>query len=285
MSSIPTIASIAPLAGECDVWFLDIWGVLHNGVKPYASTIDACTRFRGKGGTVVLVSNAPRPAGSVISQLNRIGVDTAAYDSVVTSGDVSIALVEAARDKKIFHIGPERDRGLFADLPHPPSASEADCDVAVCTGLYDDETETPANYRDILGALRSRDVPMICANPDQTVERGGRIIYCAGAIASIYEASGGQVSYAGKPYLPIYDMALLRAADLRRSNIDKARILAIGDGVSTDIEGAGRFGIRSVYVASGVHVCIGESLTNAAARLFNGAAYPPPIAVMSALAW
>jgi len=284
MATIPTIASIAHLAADTDVWFLDIWGVLHNGVEPYPGTVAACRRFRAEGGTVILVSNAPRPAESVVAQLNRIGVDVAAYDSVVTSGDVSVALVEAARDQRIFHIGPERDRALFAGLPHPPSAGAPDCDVAVCTGLYDDEAETPANYEHTLRALRSRDVPMICANPDQKVERGGRIIYCAGAIATAYEALGGLVSYAGKPYLPIYDMALQSASDARRGKVEKTGVLAIGDGVATDIEGAGRFGIRSVYVASGVHVRIGETLADAVARLFGGTANPP-VAAMPMLAW
>lgn len=284
MAEIPALPSIAPLADTTDVWFVDIWGVMHNGVRPIASSVAACETFRQRGGTVVLVTNAPRPRDSVVRQLERIGVAATAYDGIVSSGDVSRSLIAAWAGRRVLHIGPERDVGIFAGLIGPPTADAGNAEVAVCTGLYDDETETPSDYGEMLERLASRSVPMICANPDRTVERGGRIVYCAGAIAAAYEAMGGTVSYAGKPYLPIYELALELACSVRGAPVAKERVLAIGDGVATDIAGAGRFGIRSVFVASGVHVQNGEEMSAAASRLFI-AGVPRPIAVMSKLAW
>ena len=202
------LPSIAPLAATSDVWFVDIWGVIHNGVRPCASSVTACEAFRKQGGTVLLVTNAPRPRVSVRRQLDRIGVAATAYDEIVSSGDVSRELIEAWAGRRILHIGPERDLPIFAGLGAVPGATANDAEVAVCTGLYDDETETPADYAAMLATLKSRAVPMICANPDRTVERDGRIIYCAGAVAAAYEALGGTVSYAGKPFQPIYELAL-----------------------------------------------------------------------------
>ncbi|MBN9292333.1 MAG: HAD hydrolase-like protein, partial [Hyphomicrobium denitrificans] len=184
----------------------------------------------------------------------------------------------------ILHIGPERDLPVFANLQATPGAGVADAVVAVCTGLYDDEKETPADYAEMLAKLKARDIPMICANPDQKVERDGRLIYCAGAIAHAYEALGGTVSYAGKPFQPIYDLALEIGSDTRGKSIAKDRVLAIGDGVSTDIAGASNFGIRSVFIASGVDVNANENVGAAAARLFANSS-AQPIAVMNGFNW
>jgi HAD superfamily hydrolase (TIGR01459 family) len=284
MNAIPVLQSIAPLAATADLWFVDIWGVMHDGVRPYASSVAACEAFRRQGGTILLVTNSPRPRESVALQLDGIGVARSAYDGIVSSGDVSRSLIEEWAGDPILHIGPERDLPLFANLQATPGAGVADAAVAVCTGLYDDEKETPADYAHMLANLKSRDVPMICANPDQKVERGGRLIYCAGAIARAYEALGGNVSYAGKPFQPIYDLALEIGSDTRGKPVAKDRSLAIGDGVSTDIAGAANFGIRSVFIASGVDVKSGEDIGHAAARLFASAS-SQPIAVMNDFAW
>lgn len=277
------LTSIAPLAPEADVWFLDIWGVLHNGHKPFAGAVDACQTFRRGGGHVVLVSNSPRPRPGVIKQLDDIGVARDAYDDVITSGDVSRALITQAAETPLLHIGPKRDLPLFDGL----DATFADVSVAgvaVCSGLYDDETETPADYAALLTELRARDVPMICANPDIKAERGGKLIYCAGAIAEAYEKLGGQVQYAGKPHAPIYTSAIAIAGRLNGGDVAQSRVLAIGDGVATDIRGASAAGIRSVFVASGVHVGRGVSVADAADALF--ASEPQkPIALMTALVW
>jgi len=281
MSAIPVLQSIAPLAATSDLWFVDIWGVMHNGVRPFASSVAACEAFREQGGTVLLVTNSPRPRESVGRQLDGIGVAQSAYDGIVSSGDVSRSLIEAWAGQPILHIGPERDLPVFSGLRAKPGATADDAAVAVCTGLYDDETETPADYTGMLKKLRARGIPMICANPDEKVERGSRIVYCAGAIARAYEALGGEVSFAGKPFKPIYDLALDIGSKLRGNAVTKDRVLAIGDGVATDIAGAGNVGIRSVFIASGVHVSNGEDIGNAAARLFSTAP-SSPVAVMNA---
>jgi HAD superfamily hydrolase (TIGR01459 family) len=283
--AIAVAPSIAPLAETSDLWFVDIWGVMHNGVEPYAQSVAACEAFRRQGGTVLLVTNAPRPRESVVAQLDRIGVSSAAYDAVVSSGDVSRSLIEEWAGRPLLHIGPERDLPIFSGLDAAPGATADTAEVAVCTGLVEDERETPADYADLIAKLRARDVPMICANPDEKVERGGRIVYCAGAIARAYEALGGKVSYAGKPFLPIYELALKHGEKLRGGPVDKARVLAIGDGIATDIAGASAFGIRSVFVASGVHVRIGEDIGAAAGRLFAADDAPRPVAVMSPFVW
>ncbi len=250
---IPVVHSIAPLAAGTDAWLVDIWGVIHNGVAPFVSATEACRAFRQRGGTVLLLSNAPRPWTSVAGALEKIGVDREAWDAIVTSGDAARGLIAEWAGRPVHHIGPERDLPLLEGLDLALVAPEAATGI-VCTGLFDDTTETPGDYRDLLARLHARGLPMICANPDLRVERGGQIIYCAGAIAEAYGEIGGDVVYAGKPHLPIYDAALARIAELRGDAVPRERILAIGDGIKTDILGAVRAGIRSVYVASGIHL-------------------------------
>jgi HAD superfamily hydrolase (TIGR01459 family) len=285
MTAIPVLSSISSLAHQSDLWFVDIWGVIHNGVRPFASSTTACENFRKQGGTVLLVTNSPRPRDSVGRQLDSIGVPRGAYDAIVTSGDVSRSLIEEWAGRPILHIGPERDLATFANLRAQPGASADEADVAVCTGLFDDEIETPDDYTKLLEDLRARDVPMICANPDMKVERDGRIIYCAGAIAAAYVALGGTVSYAGKPYRPIYELALKTGSAMRDRALEKERVLAIGDGAATDIAGASAFGIPSVFIASAVHVEPGEAVGDAAARLFPADNTAKPIGVMTDLVW
>lgn len=283
---IPIVAGIAEIAQTTELWLVDIWGVIHNGVRPFIPAGDACARFRGEGGTVLLLSNAPRPAASVIGQLDRIGVRRDAYDAVVTSGDAARAAVAAAvaEGRSIGHLGPERDLGIYDGLGVERTPVEA-ADVVVCTGLFDDTTETPDDYAGMLDGFAGRSVRMICANPDLTVERGGHIVYCAGAIAAAYERRGGAVVYAGKPHLPVYGMAFAQAAALRGHEVPRERTLAIGDGIRTDIAGAAAAGVRSVFVASGVHVAGGRPLDEAVlGKLFPQGA-PRPVAAMSALAW
>lgn len=281
-SDLPIVSSVAPLADGTAAWLVDIWGVIHNGVRPYADACAACARYREGGGLVVLVSNSPRPRDSVLAQLDGIGVPRSTFDAIVTSGDVARTLVGAYEGQAVLHIGPERDLGVFAGLDIARVAPE-EADGIVCTGLYNDEHETPDDYTDILSSCLKRRLPMICANPDIEVERGGRMIYCAGAIARVYEAAGGEVAYAGKPYLPIYDLTLRTLEGLRPGSSDKDRLLAIGDGVATDIAGAAAAGLRSVFVASGVHVKGGLD-AEAIDALFP-AGSPRPIAAMAKLAW
>lgn len=281
---IPIITSIAPFANETRAWFVDIWGVMHNGVKPFAPAVVACERFRAQGGAVILVSNSPRPADGVAEQLDDIGVPRGAWDRVVSSGNVARTLIAKYAEKTVHHIGPERDLPIFEGLDVTLGPVE-DAAVIVCTGLFDDERETAEDYAARLGGPAERKLPMICANPDLQVERGGRIIPCAGAVAAVYERLGGPVAYAGKPYPPIYKAALERAEAILGGVPETGEILAIGDGVRTDIAGAAGAGIRSVFIASGVHVETGAELSAATLGALFEDADGLPVAAMSALAW
>mgnify|MGYP002376972124 FL=1 len=278
---IPILASIDDLGAPRDAWLTDIWGVMHNGVAPFQSASDACIRFREAGGTVLLLSNAPRPHTSVAEQLDRIGVPRAAWDAILTSGDAARALIGAYAGRPVFPLGPERDAPVYDGLPITLSDA-ATAEIISCTGLFDDETETPDDYASLLADFAARDVPMICANPDLTVERGNKIVYCAGAIAAAYEKLGGRVSYAGKPHGPIYDLAFEALTKLRAKPVARERVLAIGDGIRTDITGAARAGIDSIFIPSGIHVT--SELTSAALdELFPDPAIRP-LAAMPALA-
>jgi len=282
---IPILSSIAELAETADAWIVDIWGVMHNGVDPIFSSVAACTAYRKAGGYVVLVTNAPRPAPAVVAQLARIGVDPEAYDGIVTSGDVTRGLIEAWAEKPIHHLGPDRDQSIFTGLD-VDLATSLDAEIVVCSGLIDDETETPDDYRTALKGLARRDLLMLCANPDLQVERGDRLVYCAGALAKAYESYGGQVVYSGKPHLPIYELAFGMIEKGLGRAVDKERLLAIGDGVRTDIAGAAAAGLRSVFIASGIHVSGGTELSgNVFAKLFANFDGGLPVAAMEALQW
>lgn len=282
-ASIPILTSIADLASSREAWLTDIWGVMHNGVEPFETACQACARFRASGGTVLLLSNAPRPAASVIAQLDRIGVPRSAWDTVLTSGDAARALVGVYAGKRIFHLGPERDLPLYEGLDITLVATAGEADVASCTGLFNDEVETPDDYASLLAEFAARQVPMTCANPDLTVERGNKIIYCAGALAAEYVKLGGSVAYAGKPHLPVYDMAFDMLRALKGEPIAREHVLCIGDGLRTDIKGAAAAGLDSVFIASGVHVT-GELTSDALEDLFADVA-APPIAAMRQLSW
>jgi HAD superfamily hydrolase (TIGR01459 family) len=281
---IPILPSIAPLAASYDAWLADVWGVMHNGAAPFTAACDACTRFRLGGGTVLLLSNAPRPAASVAAQLDRIGVPRFAYDAIVSSGDAAQALIGKLGVVAAFHLGPERDLGIYDGLPVKLVAPD-EAKAVVCTGLFDDEVETPETYQDTLEDCAARKLPMICANPDLVVERAGKLVHCAGAVAALYEQLGGTVLYAGKPYLPVYDMAFATIEKMRKGAVEKSRVLAIGDGIATDIRGAAVAGVPSLYIASSVSMKPGEALDAASlARLFPDAA-GRPVGAMSGLAW
>ena len=240
------------LAAGYDVVLSDVWGVIHNGVAPTSTACDALTRFRGQGGTVMLITNAPRPGEVVIKFLDKLGVPRSAYDGIVSSGDVTRAEMNARPDKAVFHIGPERDLPIFDGLGLRFVPLE-DADYVVCTGLRNDDVETPETYRAELGELRRRRLFMLCGNPDLVVERGERLIYCAGAIADLYAALGGEVLYAGKPHRPIYDLALHRVASLRGRPPPRSRVLTIGDSIRTDLKGATDYGIDCLFVTAGIH--------------------------------
>ena len=278
---IPILSSIAELSSTSDAWIVDIWGVIHNGARAFAAAGEACRRFRRRGGIVMLLSNAPRPFSAVVQQMGALGVDPQAYDGGVTSGDVTRGLLEAWSDRPLLHIGPERDKGLFEGLA-PRLTKPEEAQAIVCSGLWDDTSETPADYAGLFGALAARRVPMICANPDLVVERGDKLVYCAGALAAVYEEKGGEVIYAGKPHLPIYERTFAAIARIAGAAVARERILTIGDGVDTDLLGAHRAGLRSVFIASAVHVPGGLD-ARVLEALFASRPYRP-IAALPALA-
>jgi HAD superfamily hydrolase (TIGR01459 family) len=281
-AAIPILTSIAELAPSCDAWIVDIWGVMHNGRRAFEAAGEACRRFRAAGGLVVLLSNAPRPFTAVIDHMSSLGVDPAAYDTGVTSGDATRALIEAWPGRRLLHIGPQRDLGLFAGLDVEVVPAEA-AEAIVCSGLFDDTRETPADYDALLDRLAARGLPMICANPDLVVERGDTLVYCAGSLAAAYAARGGEVRYAGKPHLPIYERTFAEIARLADRPVSKERMLAIGDGLDTDLKGAHAAGLRSVFIASAVHLP-GELNARALADLFATRPFSP-IAALPALVW
>jgi HAD superfamily hydrolase (TIGR01459 family) len=251
--NVPLIERFGPLARGYDVLFCDVWGVVHNGIAAFADACDALMRFRERGGTAILITNAPRPGAAVVRILDRLRVPGESYDTIVSSGDVTRSIVEARLARSVFHLGPQRDLPIFAGLDVRFAPLES-ADYVVCSGLFDDATETPESYRDMLKAMRARALFMVCANPDVVVERGETLVYCAGALADAYAALGGEVLYCGKPHAPIYEAALARAASLRGGTPPPlARVLAVGDSVRTDLAGAASFGLDCVFVTSGLH--------------------------------
>ena len=244
------ITDLDQLTDSADILLCDVWGVIHNGVNPFQLSVEALKAARQRGQTVILITNSPRPAGGVIRQFETIGVDPDSWDDIVTSGDVTRQLVTEG-PKQIYFLGPERDialvEGLDVELVSPDAAR-----AVLCTGLFDDETEQAEDYRSMLESFRARDLPFICANPDRMVERGDRLVPCAGALADLYVELGGETRIAGKPHAPIYREAMARASAIRGS-ADQARALAIGDGVHTDIRGALDNGFEAVFIARGIH--------------------------------
>jgi HAD superfamily hydrolase (TIGR01459 family) len=253
---IPTLDGLAQVAERYDLILCDVWGVLHDGQKAHGPAGAALIRFRALPGPrrrrVVLVSNAPRPGDGVGRILDRFGVPREAYDAILTSGDLTRDLIAARPGARIRHLGPERDLGIFQGLA-VSLVPEAEADLVVCTGLFDDRSETADDYRPELTRLAARGLTMICANPDLVVESGNRLIPCAGLIAAAYAEIGGAVIYAGKPHRPVYEAALAKGGALIGAAVEPGRVLAIGDAIRTDIAGARGFGLASLLVARGIH--------------------------------
>lgn len=248
----PFIQRFSAIAADYDVVLSDVWGVLHAGIAAYPDAYMALTRYRAFGGTAILLTNAPRPGETVSLFLDKLGLPRNAYDGIVSSGNVTRTLLAERRGQKLFHIGPQRDLPIFESMD-ATFAPLDQADYVVCSGLYDDETEKPDDYRDLLMQMRERSLTMICANPDVVVERGEKLIYCAGAIADLYAALSGEVIYAGKPYAPIYTSGLELAEAVRKKPVDLRRVLAIGDSLRTDIKGAAALGIDCLFVTAGIH--------------------------------
>src|SRR4051812_39674573 len=246
MTALRFIEKLRELVDDVDVVLSDIWGVVHNGLESFPEACAALHAFRQRGGTVILITNAPRPADSVQRQLRKLHVPDETYDAIVSSGDLTRHFVAGHPGQKIYWLGPERDGSIYRGLDTTLVPIEA-ADYIVCTGLFDDETESAEDYRGMLLAARERRLPLVCANPDIVVERGDRLIYCAGAVAELYRELGGEVVFYGKPHRPIYERAVALAAEQRGRPTPLARVLAIGDSVRTDLAGAHGFGIDCLF--------------------------------------
>jgi HAD superfamily hydrolase (TIGR01459 family) len=284
MTSLRFVEGLRGLVAGVDVVLSDIWGVVHNGLVAFPEACEALHNFRKQGGTVVLITNAPRPADSVQRQLRKFGIADETYDAVVTSGDLTRHFVADHPGRKMFWIGSERHNSVHRGLD-PVLAPLEEADYVVCTGLFDEEIESPEDYRAMMLEARERQLTLICANPDIVVERGDRLIYCAGAIAELYRELGGEVIFYGKPHRPIYERAIELAAERQSHPIALNRVLAIGDSVRTDVAGAHGFGIDCLFVTRGIHAEDFEGVDQLDPASVKELFGHPPRALMRELRW
>lgn len=289
LSKIPPIMTNAQdLLERYDVLFCDVWGVVHDGHAALPPAAEALVRFRKNGGTVILVSNAPVPYHQVAVMLDERRLPRAAWDAIVSSGDLALEHIEDQRFKSLLPIGPQdRDAALF-EKAGKLVADMTKADAVLCSGLNDDINETAADYRPMLDAALERQLPFVCANPDLLVDVGGKLYLCAGAIADLYQQLGGDVFWAGKPFRIAYEAAHAKAQDLRQADVAADKILVIGDSVRTDLKGAQNFGVDALFIAGGIHR--EETMQNASimperlAQILEPGT-PPAIAAMPHLAW
>lgn len=246
-NSVKIVSGLGALRERYDALLCDIWGVVHNGETPFGEAVSALQSWRCSGGKVVLITNAPRPSASLVPQFDALGVPHDIYDHMASSGDVTRVEMERFRGRTVFHLGPERDGPLLEGLDFRKGSLD-EADFILCSGLFDDETETPDDYEALIGQALDLKLEMICANPDIVVQRGDRLIYCGGAIAHAYEERGGKATYAGKPHAPIYDHCLDLIGEVTRE-----RVLVVGDGPKTDIKGAIDQGFDSLFIGGGIH--------------------------------
>lgn len=246
------IVRAGELLSGYDVLVSDVWGVVHDGARAYEGAGDAFARFRERGGTVLLLSNAPMPSDWVARVLDEKGVRRDSWDAIVSSGDITLTHLAERGYQRILHIGTERDMPLIEAMAAARAPFE-DAEAIVCTGLEDDRNETAETYRPLLVRALARRLPFVCANPDLVVDVGGDLLPCAGIVAELYERIGGEVYWAGKPHAPAYDMAMQTIARLRGRALPRSRILAIGDAVRTDLAGAAAAGLASLFIAQGIH--------------------------------
>ena len=278
----PILPGLSKIAADYDALICDVWGVLHNGRESFAPAAEALIRFRKERGPVALLSNAPRRAPEVAAQLERLQVPDGICDVIMTSGEATRAELDrrAGRGKPLalYHLGPERDGGVYEGLNVrlvPPDEAA----LILCTGLFDDENETPDDYRPMLELARDREILFICANPDVVVQRGEQLLFCAGALARLYETLGGNVLNFGKPYRPVFDAARQALERVKRVT----RVLVIGDGAETDIKGANACGLDALLVTGGIHAELAQDDAALAALLSKAGVHAR--AVMPALSW
>jgi HAD superfamily hydrolase (TIGR01459 family) len=251
-SMIRLLSGLSDIAPDYDALVCDVWGVVHDGHHAHDAACDALRRFRQSRGPVALLTNAPRVPDAVREQLDGLKVPRDCYDVIVSSGGAARAELRrraAGGTVPFYYIGTDRDVSIFDGLD-ARSAPLEEAVVVLLTGMRDDDNEVPADYADELARVRARGLTVLCANPDLVVHRGKRLYWCAGALARDYTALGGDVIYYGKPHRPVYDMARTEIAARAPA---AARLLAVGDGMPTDIKGANAEGLDVLFIADGIH--------------------------------
>ncbi|PHS40168.1 MAG: TIGR01459 family HAD-type hydrolase [Robiginitomaculum sp.] len=255
------ISGLGQIAEHYDAALVDIWGVIHNGRDAFPEAIEALQRFREERGPVVLISNSPRPSIAIPAQFDEVGVPHNVYDAIVTSGDATIDELARRAPGPAFKLGPKRDDRLYDNLALN-FVELKDAAFITCTGLFDDENETPDDYTDLLGEARELNIPLVCANPDIQVKRGDKMIYCGGALAQAYEDMGGEVVYAGKPHDAIYRLSRTWLGELAGYDIERSKVLAIGDNIQTDLLGANNQNYDALFVADGLDAGNADAVAN-----------------------
>jgi len=235
------IKGLREVQSKYDAFFIDLWGVIHNGVQIYPEAIDVLENLIKLDKRFVLISNAPRPSKSVERYLINLKMDKAFLNNLVTSGEAVLqTLKNNIYGKKFYHLGPKRDEDLIRGFEKNQTSIDK-CDFILCTGLFDDKMNSLNYYENLLKKYIK--LKMLCTNPDLIVHRGSNVEYCAGSIAAIFEKLGGKVVYFGKPYPKIYNICIKK----------NERILAIGDNIRTDIKGANKMKFDSLFITNGIH--------------------------------
>ena len=252
------IKNFSEISDKYDALFVDLWGCMHNGVCAHMQAVTAMRNYRENGGLVVMVTNSPQPRAGVVAQLARVGVPDDTYDLIATSGDSArAAMFQGIVGKKVWFMGIwERDAAFFDPIriiKNPAIIDRVcleDAEGIVCCGPFDPLMAPETHSEEFAGAIE-RGLKLLCANPDVVVDRGNIRHYCAGSLAQLYTRLGGESLYFGKPHPPIYDLARKRLGSL---GVDekKCAILAIGDGIGTDIRGANAENIDSLFVSGGL---------------------------------
>ena len=231
------------IVDQYDLFFIDLWGVIHNGIKLYEESIDVLEELHHRRKEYVLLTNAPRPNYNVEDFLNRMGLEKKFYSKVYTSGEAALDyLVSNFADKAFFHIGPPRDFGLFNNFMKNKIKNIDEAEYLICTGLFDEHDKELSYYKTLL--KKEVDKIMICTNPDLIVDRGEKREFCAGSVAKIFEELGGKVEYFGKPYPKVYNQA---------TKIKNKKVFCIGDNLNTDIKGANNQNFDCLLITNGIH--------------------------------
>jgi len=231
------------IADNYDLFFVDLWGVIHNGIKLHKNAIDTLVEISRAKKNYVLLTNAPRPNNIVKIFLKKMGMEKSILEKVYTSGEAALKYLKKNHlNDNFFHIGPSRDFDLFLDFKKNKKENINDCSYFLCTGLFDKHDQDLNYYKKLLNDFTSK--KMICTNPDLIVDRGEKREFCAGSLAMIFEKMGGQVVYFGKPFPEVYNQAI--------DNSEK-KILAIGDNLNTDIKGANNMNYDSMIITNGIH--------------------------------